>query len=74
MSDPARPDASGARRATGSYARGTTAANQNQLGGLARGAPSVVYGATSPLHAMRECLHATAEHAARGAHRDNVFG
>jgi KUP system potassium uptake protein len=72
MSDPARSDATGARRANGNQAdRG-----RRELRALALGAIGVVYGdiGTSPLYAMRECLNATGEHAMRGSNADNVLG
>jgi KUP system potassium uptake protein len=72
MSDPARSDATGTQRATGSHAHH----GRQELRALALGAIGVVYGdiGTSPLYAMRECLNATGEHAVPGANADNVFG
>jgi KUP system potassium uptake protein len=74
MSDSARSDATSARRPTGKRAHDP--ANRQDLRALALGALGVVYGdiGTSPLYAMRECLHATNAHAVSAADPENVLG
>ncbi len=74
MSDSARSDATSARRTLGK--RTHESGHRPDLRALALGALGVVYGdiGTSPLYAMRECLHATSAHAVRAADPSNVLG
>jgi KUP system potassium uptake protein len=69
MSEPARSDATGARRVAAPQ-------GHQAIRALSIGALGVVYGdiGTSPLYAMRECLNATGEHAVPGSDPANVFG